>query len=66
MRAVLHHPLLRQLIEQGIRDERVLAAIANVPRDAFVDEAFCSSGLGEHGVAHRVWPDDPSPILSRL
>jgi len=49
---VLHHPLLRQLIEQGIRDERVLAAMANVPRDAFVDEAF----------AHQAWENMALPI----
>jgi len=52
LRAVLHHPLLRQLIEQGIRDERVLAAMANVPRDAFVDEAF----------AHQAWENMALPI----
>ncbi|MBP8172962.1 MAG: protein-L-isoaspartate(D-aspartate) O-methyltransferase [Aeromonadaceae bacterium] len=49
---MLHHPLLRQLIEQGIRDERVLAAMANVPRDAFVDEAF----------AHQAWENMALPI----
>jgi protein-L-isoaspartate(D-aspartate) O-methyltransferase len=43
---------LRQLIEQGIRDERVLAAMANVPRDAFVDEAF----------AHQAWENMALPI----
>lgn len=49
---MLHHPLLRQLIDQGIRDERVLAAIANVPREAFVDEAF----------AHQAWENMALPI----
>ncbi|AKJ41606.1 protein-L-isoaspartate(D-aspartate) O-methyltransferase [Pragia fontium] len=32
--------LLKQLVEQGIRDERVLQAIASVPREGFVDEAL--------------------------
>lgn len=32
--------LLKQLVEQGIRDERVLQAIASVPRELFVDEAL--------------------------
>lgn len=52
MRAFLEHPLLRQLMKQGIRDERVLAAIASVPRDAFVDEAF----------AHQAWENMALPI----
>ena len=33
-------PLVRRLIEQGIRDPRVLAAFARVPRQFFVPEAF--------------------------
>ncbi|MBP8220274.1 MAG: protein-L-isoaspartate(D-aspartate) O-methyltransferase [Aeromonadaceae bacterium] len=41
-----------QLIRQGIRDERVLAAMANVPREAFVDEAF----------AHQAWENMALPI----
>lgn len=32
--------LLKQLMEQGIRDERVLDALAKVPREQFVEEAF--------------------------
>jgi protein-L-isoaspartate(D-aspartate) O-methyltransferase len=34
------HALLETLRDQGISDERVLAAIAAVPREAFVDESF--------------------------
>lgn len=45
-------PLIKQLLNQGIRDERVLAAVANVPRDAFVDEAF----------AHQAWENMALPI----
>ena len=45
-------PLIGQLIRQGIRDERVLAAMANVPRKAFVDEAF----------AHQAWENMALPI----
>jgi len=40
------------LIRQGIHDERVLAAMANVPREAFVDEAF----------AHQAWENMALPI----
>ena len=32
--------LLNQLRQLGIRDERVLDAMAQVPRDKFIDEAF--------------------------
>lgn len=45
-------PLIKQLLNQGIRDERVLAAMANVPREAFVDEAF----------AHQAWENMALPI----
>lgn len=45
-------PLIKQLLNQGIRDERVLAAVANVPRKAFVDEAF----------AHQAWENMALPI----
>ncbi len=45
-------PLLRQLLSQGIHDERVLQGMANVPRDAFVDEAF----------AHQAWENMALPI----
>lgn len=34
--------LIRRLREEGIRDERVLEAIRNVPRHMFVDEALSS------------------------
>ena len=45
-------PLIGQLIRQGIHDERVLAAMANVPREAFVEEAF----------AHQAWENMALPI----
>lgn len=32
--------LLTQLHQQGIQDERLLQAMASVPRERFVDEAF--------------------------
>lgn len=34
------HTLLEQLRAQGIRDELVLDALAAVPREKFIDEAF--------------------------
>ena len=34
------HTLLEQLRAQGIRDEHVLDALAAVPREKFIDEAF--------------------------
>ena len=34
--------MIERLREQGIRDERVLAAIAAVPRHVFVEEALAS------------------------
>ena len=52
MRNSAAHPLLRQLLSQGIHDERVLQGMANVPRDAFVDEAF----------AHQAWENMALPI----
>ena len=44
--------LIRQLQELGIRDERVLAAMANVPRNYFVDEA----------ISHQAWENTALPI----
>ena len=41
-----------QLRERGIRDERVLAAMARVPRHEFTPEAF----------RHQAYADHPSPI----
>ncbi|AFJ45991.1 protein-L-isoaspartate(D-aspartate) O-methyltransferase [Shimwellia blattae] len=46
--------LINQLCAQGIRDERVLAAIARVPREKFVDEAF----------GHKAWENTALPIGS--
>ncbi|WP_312387868.1 protein-L-isoaspartate(D-aspartate) O-methyltransferase [Atlantibacter hermannii] len=44
--------LLNQLHAQGINDERVLEALARVPRDKFVDEAF----------EHKAWDNVALPI----
>jgi protein-L-isoaspartate(D-aspartate) O-methyltransferase len=41
-------PLVRRLIEQGIRDPRVLAAFARVPRRFFVPEDAQSWAEGDH------------------
>ena len=35
--------LIKELRRQGVRDERVLAAIANTPREMFVDAPFADS-----------------------
>jgi len=44
--------LVETLRQQGIRDERVLAAIAAVPREAFVEQPF----------ADQAYADQPLPI----
>lgn len=44
--------LLTQLQQLGIRDERVLEAIASVPREKFIDEAF----------EHSAWDNVALPI----
>ncbi|WP_260515629.1 protein-L-isoaspartate(D-aspartate) O-methyltransferase [Serratia fonticola] len=46
--------LLAQLRQQGIRDERLLKAIENVPRERFVDEAL----------AHKAYENTALPIGS--
>jgi len=46
--------LLTQLRAQGIQDEKVLDAIAQVPREKFVDEAF----------EHKAWENTALPIGS--
>ncbi len=40
----------KQLRERGIRDERVLEAMAAVPRELFVDPAFVSRAYGDHAL----------------
>lgn len=52
MRDMVASLLIRQLQELGIRDERVLAAMANVPRNYFVDEA----------ISHQAWENTALPI----
>jgi len=44
----LEGPLVRRLIEQGIRDPRVLAAFARVPRRFFVPEEAQDFSEGDH------------------
>ena len=46
--------LITQLRAQGIKDEKVLDAIAQVPREKFVDEAF----------EHKAWENTALPIGS--
>ncbi|OAT30445.1 protein-L-isoaspartate O-methyltransferase [Buttiauxella brennerae ATCC 51605] len=46
--------LLTQLRNQGIKDDKVLDAIAQVPREKFVDEAF----------EHKAWENTALPIGS--
>ncbi|MBS0849499.1 protein-L-isoaspartate(D-aspartate) O-methyltransferase [Citrobacter sp. JGM124] len=46
--------LLEQLRVQGIKNEQVLAALTEVPREMFVDEAF----------EHKVWENTALPIGS--
>lgn len=46
--------LLDTLCAQGIKSEQVLAALAQVPREKFVDEAF----------EHKVWENTALPIGS--
>lgn len=52
MRGTVAHLLIKQLQELGIRDERVLSAMANVPRNYFVDEA----------ISHQAWDNTALPI----
>ena len=42
--------LVRRLIDQGIRDPRVLAAMGEVPRHTFVDPAFLERAYGDHAL----------------
>jgi len=54
--------LLHALRDQGIRDERVLAAIADIPREAFVEQPFADQAYRlrpDHQPAVRGGCDDP-------
>ena len=42
--------LLQSLREQGIRDELVLAAISNVPREAFVEQPFADQAYADQAL----------------
>nr|WP_321240448.1 protein-L-isoaspartate(D-aspartate) O-methyltransferase [uncultured Tolumonas sp.] len=52
VRGTVAYLLIKQLQELGIRDERVLSAMANVPRNYFVDEA----------ISHQAWDNTALPI----
>ncbi|WP_116474307.1 protein-L-isoaspartate(D-aspartate) O-methyltransferase [Zobellella maritima] len=52
MLTVAGQQLYAQLARQGIEDRRVLQAIANLPREQFVDEAM----------AHKAWENSALPI----
>ncbi len=52
MQSTTAQQLVTQLQHLGITDDRVLAAIANVPRQYFVDEA----------IAHQAWENTALPI----
>jgi len=52
VRGTVAHLLIKQLQELGIRDERVLSAMASVPRNYFVDEA----------ISHQAWDNTALPI----
>src|SRR4051812_13089978 len=41
-------PLVRRLLDQGIRDPRLLAAFTRVPREAFVPERWRHAAEGDH------------------
>jgi protein-L-isoaspartate(D-aspartate) O-methyltransferase len=44
------HQMLARLREQGVRDERVLAAMADIPRHLFVPEALRAQAYGDHAL----------------
>ena len=52
------HTLLEQLRAQGIRDELVLDALAAVPREKFIDEAFEHKAWGQYCPADWSGADD--------
>ena len=52
MRGTVAYLLIKQLQELGIKDDRVLSAMANVPRNYFVDEA----------ISHQAWENTALPI----
>ena len=67
--------LLEQLRAQGIRDEHVLEALAQVPREKFVDEAFehkawenvaLPIGQGQTISQRSCWSSRPTPACWRL
>ena len=43
MQSLKRQRLIDLLRQQGIKDDRVLEAIASIPREKFVDEALSSS-----------------------
>ena len=63
----LRHAMVQRLRAQGISDERVLNAMAAVPRHLFVDEALASRALRGIGAAHRPFTDHFQPwVVARM
>ena len=57
--------MVERLREQGIRDEVVLAALSEVPRHIFVDEALAHPRLRRYRSADRLRPDDLAALGGR-
>ncbi|VTR58911.1 Protein-L-isoaspartate O-methyltransferase [Serratia fonticola] len=57
--------LLAQLRQQGIRDERLLKAIENVPRERFVDEALAHKAYENTALPIGFGADDFSTLYGR-
>ena len=55
----------RIFARRGIRDERVLAAMAAVPRELFVPERAASARVRGRGAADRARPDDLAAVHGR-
>ena len=51
--------LVRRLIDQGVRDPRVLAAFARVPRHFFVPEESQAEAQADR--PKRPWKETPAP-----
>ena len=49
-RLARHQMVERQIMARGIKDERVLAAMRQVPRHLFVEEALSNRAYGDHAL----------------
>jgi len=54
--------MIERLREQGIKDEVVLAAMFEVPRHLFVDEAMASRAYDDVSLPINFKPDDFSAL----